>query len=272
LAPAWFGKRESVFAISALALSAALVFSAASLWKKYGDLSAAALVPVKIQFVWWVLGGALVLTLTAADFFRRRTAESALLALWVAGVFWFAAFCNWTVNGRTLLPLAPAVSILIVRRLEAANFARPRRMWVGAALSAALAWLVAQADFQKAVAVRETAREAARQLQPGDHTLWFQGHWGFQYYIAAAGARAMDFQRSSLRAGDWIAVPGGNTCIVELHTNAVARAGSLQVPGAAWLTTLNPVGGAGFYASVLGPLPFAFGRVPPETVTAYVLK
>jgi len=28
--------------------------------------------------------------------------------------------------------------------------------------------------------------------------------------------------------------------------------------------------GAGFYASVWGPLPFAFGQVPPERVLVYV--
>ena len=30
--------------------------------------------------------------------------------------------------------------------------------------------------------------------------------------------------------------------------------------------------GAGFYASSWGPLPFAFGRVPPEIVSVYVWK
>jgi hypothetical protein len=29
---------------------------------------------------------------------------------------------------------------------------------------------------------------------------------------------------------------------------------------------------AGFYASLRGPLPFAFGKVPPESVLLYFLK
>lgn len=31
-----------------------------------------------------------------------------------------------------------------------------------------------------------------------------------------------------------------------------------------WLATMDPSVGAGFYASVWGPLPFAFGRAAPE--------
>lgn len=31
-----------------------------------------------------------------------------------------------------------------------------------------------------------------------------------------------------------------------------------------WVTTLHPDRAAGFYGSVRGPLPFAFGPVPPE--------
>ena len=38
--------------------------------------------------------------------------------LWVIGTFLFAAFLNWTVNARSLLPLTPAVAILMTRRLE----------------------------------------------------------------------------------------------------------------------------------------------------------
>jgi hypothetical protein len=36
-----------------------------------------------------------------------------------------------------------------------------------------------------------------------------------------------------------------------------------------WLATMNLQVGAGFYADVFGPLPFAFGRVPPERFTVY---
>ena len=39
--------------------------------------------------------------------------------------------------------------------------------------------------------------------------------------------------------------------------------------GPRWVTTINKDVGAGFYASVLAPLPFAFGNVPPERVIVY---
>ena len=40
---------------------------------------------------------------------------------------------------------------------------------------------------------------------------------------------------------------------------------SFEVPTTSWISTMNLSVGAGFYSSVWGPLPFAFGPVQPET-------
>ena len=39
--------------------------------------------------------------------------------------------------------------------------------------------------------------------------------------------------------------------------------------GPRWLSTMSKPLGAGFYSSVWGPLPLAFGRVPPEDADIY---
>jgi len=44
------------------------------------------------------------------------------------------------------------------------------------------------------------------------------------------------------------------------------------IPNSSLVTTWNAELGAGFYASVLGPLPSAFGNVPAEQVFVYELK
>ncbi|MGC8643483.1 MAG: hypothetical protein ACP5XB_26805, partial [Isosphaeraceae bacterium] len=38
-------------------------------------------------------------------------------------------------------------------------------------------------------------------------TVWFTGHWGFQYYAEHAGMRPVVPWQSALRRGDWLAVP-----------------------------------------------------------------
>ena len=63
-------------------------------------------------------GGLSVLAMALVDWWKRRTPESLLLALWVLGTFVFAAFLNWTINARSVLPLIPASGILIARRLD----------------------------------------------------------------------------------------------------------------------------------------------------------
>jgi hypothetical protein len=69
-----------------------------------------------------------------------------------------------------------------------------------------------------------------------------------------------------------VAVPRFNTHIHELDEGTVELKEKLTVVGPKWLTTMNGDVGAGFYSSIRGPLPFAFGKVPAEEVTVYRVK
>jgi 4-amino-4-deoxy-L-arabinose transferase-like glycosyltransferase len=215
------------------------------------------------QLAGLVVAGAGVLALAVAEYRRGRDASSVLLLLWIAGTFVFAVFLNWTVSARTLLPAAPAVSILMARRLEL----RPAYSKAATALSlggaAALALAVSWADLRFA----DNARIAAARIAAGTtaaETLWFEGHWGFQHYMEASGARPLDRHASRLLPGNPIAIPVNNTALFALPADAVSRRAAFDLPVAFFVTTLSSELGAGFYVDVWGPLPFAFGRVPPE--------
>ena len=41
-------------------------------------------------------------------------------------------------------------------------------------------------------------------------TIWYVGHWGFQFYAERAGLKAIVPNRSKLRAGDWLVIPDQN--------------------------------------------------------------
>jgi 4-amino-4-deoxy-L-arabinose transferase-like glycosyltransferase len=225
------------------------------------------------QFIFWLLGGLLVLGLAASDVGRNyRDARAWLLALWVGGTFFFTAFANWTVNGRSLLPLLPAVGILIARRWEAAGQRRFGALLIGLGASALLALLVAESDFQLAVAVRRSVQEVFALHSENRAAVWFEGHWGFQYYMQAQGATAVDFNRSRQLPGDLLVLPEHNTDVSQPPPETVARCETVSVPLGSWLTTWRADEGAGFYSSVVGPLPFAFGKVPPEVVFICELK
>jgi 4-amino-4-deoxy-L-arabinose transferase-like glycosyltransferase len=228
---------------------------------------------VKLQVVFWAACGMGVLALAIAEVVQRRDAGAWLLALWVLGTFAFTAFFNWTVNGRSILPLAPAVGILIVRRLED-NFPMNHKVWskgvvICLAASAALALLVVRADFVLARAARNSAREACSKLMVSGKTLWFEGNWGFQFYMDARGARAIDLAHPALKPGDTFVVPANNTNLRSPRLDVSKPREIITVPKLPFLATMDESVGAGFYASLGAPLPFAFGRVPPERTAVF---
>jgi 4-amino-4-deoxy-L-arabinose transferase-like glycosyltransferase len=270
----WRAKMLAVLAGGAV-LIAITLFLDPSIWGKYPELQAAARTPAKIQFLFWATGGVGVLALALADIRDRPEARSWLLALWVLGTFAFAAFFNWTVNARSLLPMAPAVGILIVRRLEQTVLVNrttwPRSVVICLIGTAGLSWLATRSDFLLATAVRNSAREVCARYGGRTGTLWFQGHWGFQYYMESFGASALDFKHAALKPGDGLAVPSNNTNQLPPDPKKTALLEKVTVFGPHWLTTWNRAAGAGFYASAIGPVPFVIGRVPPESVSLYVL-
>lgn len=226
-----------------------------------------------VQLIIWTAGGVFVFALAIADILKSpRDPRSWLLGLWVAGTFCFTGFANWTVNGRSLLPLLPAVGILIARRWEAAGQKHPRYLLFGVAASGLLGLLVAQSDFRLAVATRDSAEEAFARCTTSPGTVWFEGHWGFQYYMEKLGAKPVDFKHARQLPGDILVLPQHNTDVSEPPLENVLRRDVLSVPGSSGLTTWHANAGAGFYSSVVGPLPFAFGKVPPETVYICQLK
>jgi 4-amino-4-deoxy-L-arabinose transferase-like glycosyltransferase len=268
----WRARVLAGFAAGTILLATAL-FLAGATFKIYVTIPVASRLSVKMQIVFWAIGGVCVLALAAANSLRARDPRSWLLTLWVFGTFLFTTLFNWDVNGRSILPMAPAVAILLARRLER-NMAvnkktRARAIPVCLIVGALFALLVARADFLLATAVRHSAQQTCVKYGHQQKTLWFQGHWGFQYYMESFGASALDIALSPLKTGDALAIPANNTNLLLPKPEAVLLQEKLAVSGPSWLTTMNETMGAGFYASLWGPLPFVFGRVPPESVSVY---
>ena len=221
-----------------------------------------------------------ILALAMADVVQRKTAESLLLSLWVFGTFFFATMMNWSITARTLLPMAPAVVILLIRRFKTSTV-------VAAAVTggrglpilplrtaAATCWpllpaavvslLITTADYKLA----DTARLASKSFQnrfrnePGK--VWFEGHWGFQYYMEQWKAKPVDWDQRGIISSDLLILALGNTNVS--RTPPVPTTGppeQVNYPQLL-LATMSPEMRAGFYSSIWGPLPWVFARIPPE--------
>ncbi len=100
---------------------------------------------ITFQFSVFVGAGFSLLVLAIADLWQSRDAESALLALWTLGTLAFCWIFNWTINGRTMLSMAPAASILIFRRIQQRAEISTDRHLPGKLLPLVLAGLLAAA-------------------------------------------------------------------------------------------------------------------------------
>jgi hypothetical protein len=226
------------------------------------------------QLVLFIAGGVFTLALAIADYRSRRDPDSALLGLWVVGTFVFVSLLNWTINARSVLPLIPAAAILSMRRLETMHRAWTRSLILpvagGLMVSGVLSIWVTGADARLANLAREAAQSIRGRTSNEVGTLWYEGHWGFQYYMAQLGALPVDAQDFQIRAGDLVAVPENNLRFAGFPPDMpFQKEAVLELPNPTRAAVLSGQLGAGFYSSYWGPLPFAFGPAPPER---YILK
>jgi hypothetical protein len=186
---------------------------------------------------------------------------------------------NWSTNGRSILPMVVPVGILIARRMEERATSPRGQPWrsfvaplsMAAALSVAVAW----ADTAFANTARSGAASIHARLSDPARTIWFQGHWGFQYYMEKLGAKPLDQKNGSLAMdatrtpwslvpGDVVVIPVTNTNFFSIPKEWVTMREVIDLPSSGWLSTMHSQVGASFYSDVKGPLPFAFGAVSPE--------
>jgi len=231
---------------------------------------------VAIQVAAFASVGLIVPTLAIRDLRQYCDANSALLFLWVTGTLLFSAYLDWSVTARTILPIAPAAGILVVRRLESTRGEGIRfadwKWYAPLVPSLVLAFAVAWADARLANSAREAAQRFGQEMAGYPHAAYFQGHWGFQYYMEAVGAEPVAYGKTSFSAGDAIICPLNNTSVWPVDESLIADRYSGEFGGPAGLTTMSRPLGAGFYTDLWGPLPYAFGPVPGERYVTFVLN
>ncbi|MGP8236727.1 MAG: ArnT family glycosyltransferase [Limisphaerales bacterium] len=292
-APSLWG-RKVLAACGVGTLALALLFVSA---KKVGMFSVADAGSVKwlavAQIALFACGGALALILAAADIITRKETDSVFLFLWTIGTFLFASAVNWTVSGRNILPLAPVVSILIVRRLEligaawgapawpdrpkadTCTAARPDRfrlLRVPLAISLAVGLTVAWGDWKLAESARTAAVTLQQQYGPHSSEIAFEGHWGFQYYMESFGAKALNAKQLDLVSNEVIIMPQNNTHGFPLPDGQIETLAQYHGSAAGWLALMSRPLGAGYYSDHWGPAPFIFGSPPTEDYAVFRVK
>jgi hypothetical protein len=231
---------------------------------------------VSSQMALFVAGGIGALALAVSDWRRRRDAGSVLLLLWMVGTWLFAWFVNWSVNARSVLPMVPAVGILLARRLELggelAGKLRMAKLIGPLVLSGAVSLWVAWADAGLANSSRNAAQYVRDHFSTPGSKVSFEGHWGFQYYMQAYGFQPVDFRNFIAGKGDIIIIPENNTNagVQTIPAAAIISKETFAFPIKIGASTMNQSWGSGFYSDVWGPLPYAFG--PAYSEVYHVLR
>lgn len=227
---------------------------------------------VRLQGCLFATIGVALLALAAWDFRINQDADSILLLLWTAGTFAFVALLNWSITARTILPMAPAVSILLMRYWDRVGARRPGNLtklrWVGAA--AAISLIVAAADYSEAGASRAGARYFQKRFARKQARVWFQSHWGFQFYMEQWKAKPL-IQNAPIHPGDLVIIPSNNADDIPLP-NAALPVIEITRPIMPLVATFAPGTGAGFYSSVRGSIPWAVARSVPARFAVYKFR
>jgi hypothetical protein len=215
------------------------------------------------------------MTLVVQDLRSRRSPDAILLACWVIGTFAFATLINWSVTARSFLPMAPAAAVLLSRELDrcgrSAGVQRGLQLAL-AATSFVISMAVSWADYTWADSIRQAGRQYSSYRDKVPGTLYFQGHWGFQYYMQDAGAQPVDFQNPQFQAGDVIVIPQNNANVLEMGGEVDADVRTTAFPATSWLAIMSMPVGAGFYSDRWGPLPYAFGAAQADMYHAVFLR
>jgi 4-amino-4-deoxy-L-arabinose transferase-like glycosyltransferase len=226
--------------------------------------------------VWFVLGLQGV-ALPVLYLRRKRDRNALLLFLWIFGTLAFTAYINHHVNARVILPIGPAVMILLLERLreqgdvlmrQETRLSREHLARLG--LGFVFVMLISYADYSLADSARAAARDICAEPRRGQ--LFFSGHSGFQYYMEEGGGKSIDWIRDVAVTGDRYVLPSNNWTAIAIGPHLVGSYHVREFPVVPFLSTSNPVAFAGFYSDFAGPMPFSFGPVPPEQYLVVELR
>ena len=208
--------------------------------------------------------GLAALAQAARFVWRRRESDEAFLAAWALVFFAGALAAFYAGSARYLLPLAPALALLVARQVPS-----PRRLLLAAALHAPLGLTLAWSEYE----VARQYRDFARELEPfaAGRRLWTNAEWGLRFYLGELGGEPL-LEGQQIPAGAVVA-ESRLAAAVPYRSEGMRRA-LLEADigtGGAPVRTIGPGSHAGYSSSEFGVLPFGLGGGVVDRVAAYAV-
>lgn len=222
--------------------------------------------PTALQWGLWCSAGVHAAAMVVVHLIRQRDRVGLVTFCWLSGTLLFAVLLNWSITARVLLPAIAASAVITARILgEQVRWRRSTAGWAAAAilLSMTFSLILTWADT-------EWARNVVRSTEAIDDVfaaerppVYFEGHWGFQWYMEQLGHKAYD-EEAQFPEVHGLAWPSNNAYHPYPETSNAVRGAWVTDNGFQWLSLNKIEVGAGFYSNKLGPIPFVFGPVPED--------
>ena len=185
----------------------------------------------------------------------------------------------WSIAARIFIFILPPLIFGIAEKTELEFEAKTLRLIMAASflLTLSLSLTLRQVDFAYANSQKKFAQWVNIHDTSKGETVWFTGHWGFQYYMEKSGAREENWPPNNIKAGDIFITP-------EVNTNLIfpfALAGQMKQFNE--ITIQDPIplrlmgssnipNQAGFYSSVFGFLPYALSSSPLDRFLLFKIQ
>lgn len=127
-----------------------------------------------------------------------------LLLAWIAVGWCFVLIFTPFLAVRHILLIIPALLLLTGVWILPQFSKRAVSLAVSATIICGM--ILGLSDWQYANLYRVQARQIRAELPPGA-TIYFVGHWGWQWYAAQAGMQQYDLEKSVLKPGDYFVAP-----------------------------------------------------------------
>ena len=188
-----------------------------------------------------------------------------LLLFWLAaefvGYFLFSPFAA----ARRLVGIVIAATLVLGRSYALSPNLKSRvrtgLCWL-AGINVAAGLAMFGIDWLESAAARTAAYRSAALIrsEDPDAAIWFDGHWGFEFYAEQLGMRPIDADHTVLRAGESLVIPEPNN-----PSEVLAEDPGALVP----FHTINvddliPFSTVGYYG---GPLPLEHRHGPRQSVS-----
>jgi len=197
-------------------------------------------------------------------------AGRALLSIWFGGIAMFLVFINWTVAARFILFLAPPALLVAVHALDihikSRRYAHGISV-VAVVLSLTLSLALAQSDTRWANEQRTKTTEISLMITDRLHNVFFNCHWGLQYYFEKIGFRAFDMTEVAFRSGDYLitALTSAGMPVPDVLHSHLKVIKEFRYEAGLSFQLQNALSSAGFYSHAYGPLPFTISSKHQET-------